>query len=68
MFPSTFRVLRKELGLTQAQLADVMGYAGQPRIAALEDEYGPDIPAQTRRLMLAYVSGYRPHDWPAGAS
>ena len=64
MTPAEFRELRHKLGLNQTQLAAVMGYgsAGQSRISELEG--GETVPAKAERLMQAYVSGYRPSDWP----
>jgi transcriptional regulator with XRE-family HTH domain len=63
MTPADFRAARLSLGLTQAQLAAVMGYSGQSRIAEIETgARNPSHAAQ--RLMDAYVAGYRPDDWP----
>ena len=63
MTPTEFRNLRRKLGLTQDQLAAVMGYGSQSRISEVEG--GETVPAKAKRLMLAYASGYRPDDWPA---
>ena len=62
MTPAKFRELRRKLGLTQDQLAAVMGYGSQSRISEVEG--GETVPAKAARLMLAYASGYRPDDWP----
>ena len=63
MTPAEFRNLRRKLGLTQDQLAKIMGYGSQSRIGEVES--GETVPAKAERLMLAYASGYRPDDWPA---
>jgi len=62
MTPTDFRTARKHLGLTQAQLASVMGYHAQPAISDIEN--GRTVPAQAARLMEAYMRGDRPDDWP----
>ena len=60
MTPTEFRELRRKLGLTQTQLAAVMGYgvAGQSRISEIEG--GETVPAKAARLMEVYASGWRP--------
>lgn len=57
------RSARKKLGLTQAELARLLGYS---RPATISDvEHGREQMSQTaRRLLAAYVEGYRPQDWP----
>ncbi len=70
MRPDRFRAARLRLivagrTITQAELAAVMGYSGQPAISAIENGVS-DVPAQSARLMLAYTAGYRPMDWPTG--
>jgi len=63
MTPAEFRRHRLSLPLTQAQTAAVMGYSGQSRIAEIET--GARNPsAAAKRLLTAYVAGYRPDDWP----
>lgn len=57
------RRARGALGLTQAQLAAVMGYSGKSRIAELEAGTRSPGPAAIR-LLRAYGAGYRPPDWP----
>lgn len=54
---------RLSLGLTQAQLAMVMGYTSQSYISRLERGTG-QIGPQGERLLQAYLDGYRPADWP----
>ena len=62
MTPAELRAARKSLGLTQGQLAAVLGV----RQATVSDwergKHSPDGPAA--RLIAAYVEGYRPQDWP----
>ena len=65
MTPADILAARKALGLTQEQLARVMGYGGKVRIS--EFEHGTRKPSdQALRLMRAYLEGYRPQDWPGG--
>lgn len=60
--PAELRAARKSLGLTQGQLAGVLGV----RQATVSDwergKHSPDGPAA--RLIAAYAEGYRPQDWP----
>jgi transcriptional regulator with XRE-family HTH domain len=57
------RAARKHLGLTQSQLAEVMGYVGKSYISTIES--GPrGMSDQGQRLLQAYLDGYRPKDWP----
>lgn len=64
MTPARFRSIRETLELTQAELAAVMGYSGQPSIS--EIERGLKVPGQAARLLEAYLGGWRPTDWPPG--
>jgi len=57
------KAARKALKLNQEQLAAMLGYSGKTRISELETETRP-IGESQRRLLEAYVRGYRPHDWP----
>jgi transcriptional regulator with XRE-family HTH domain len=62
-----FRKIRHRLGLTQSQLADVMGYGAAMRISEFERETNPrDVPHHVALLMTAYAEGYRPKNWPKG--
>ena len=63
MTPAEFWSARKKLGMTQAALAAVMGYAGQTAISDIE-RAETTVPAQAARLMQAYLRGDRPADWP----
>lgn len=61
MTPSEFRDIRMALGLTQAALAERLGYNSY--ITVLEIEKGRvGISKVLARLMTAYGEGYRPHD------
>jgi len=62
MTPTEFHAIRKQLGLTQAQLAPLLGYGAAPRVSAIES--GPKVPKQAALLMEAYRTGYRPKHWP----
>lgn len=64
MTPKEFRIYRKSLGLTQSQLAPLLGYAATPRISELER--GVREPTAAALLLLAaYLAGYRPANWPS---
>jgi transcriptional regulator with XRE-family HTH domain len=54
---------RKQLGLTQAQLAQVMGLTGKTYISKIENNTQP-LGEVSIRLLKAYLAGYRPEDWP----
>lgn len=58
-----FRAARQSLGLTQAQLADAMGYGDKMRISDIERGVRDPSPA-AERLLQAYLDGYRPQGWP----
>lgn len=61
--PKDFRSARQALGLTQAQAAAMLGYGHRVRIT--EIEAGRKRPSNSvRRLLRAYIDGYRPDDWP----
>lgn len=63
MTPATIREARQTLGLSQAQLAPLLGYADKSRISELER--GERQPGGAVLLLLqAYLAGYRPADWP----
>jgi transcriptional regulator with XRE-family HTH domain len=54
---------RLTLGLTQAQLAPLLGYSDVARVSELER--GVRQPgAAVVRLLHAYLDGYRPENWP----
>lgn len=57
---------RIALGLTLEQMATLLGYSGKQRRQMQHDlETGRrEIRDPQRRLAEAYISGYRPPDWP----
>lgn len=63
MTPTEFREARRKLGLSQSQLAAVLGYSGGLRVSLVE-RGERNAGAAVVRLMRAYLDGYRPEDWP----
>ena len=66
MTPDQLARARKRLGLTLKQAADMLGYQGaqaKSQVHHLETGRREIRPAQ-QRLIEAYLSGYRPGDWP----
>ena len=63
MTPAEIAAARATLGLTQAQLAGVMGLRGSATVSDWERGAKPANP-QNIRLLQAYLDGYRPPDWP----
>lgn len=57
------RDARKRLGLTQTQLAELMGMTGASYISRIEKDVQA-IGSSSQRLVQAYLEGYRPKDWP----
>lgn len=67
MTPSDIREARRKLGLTQNQLAAVMGVGTRGKQTVSEWERGERQPdGQSVRLIQAYLAGHRPDDWPKG--
>lgn len=66
MTPFELREARLKLGLTLEQMATLLGYEGALRRQQAYDlESGRrTIREPQRRLVMAYLSGYRPTDWP----
>lgn len=65
MTPAQFRRIRENLGFTQQELAEFLGYGRALRISEFERETNPrPVPELLARLMVAYRDGYRPKDWP----
>ncbi len=67
MTPEEIRTARHTLGLTQAALGALLDTDGQsvrrwelPPAAATHRK----MPPRAARLIQAYLSGYRPPDWP----
>jgi transcriptional regulator with XRE-family HTH domain len=65
MSPNEFKEARRKLGLTQAELAYLLGYRGVMSISKIERGLSP-LPDQSAggRLLKAYLDGYRSNDWP----
>lgn len=60
-----FHRIRAALGLTQAELAAVLGYEHPLTISTYERETNPrNIPHHVAMLMVAFKDGYRPKNWP----
>ena len=60
-----FKKIRLRLGLTQAQLAAVLGYSIPMQVSELEREKNPkSVPRHVAMLMEAFDDGYRPKNWP----
>lgn len=66
MNPKDMARARERLGLTLEQMATMLGYSGvQRRQMQYDLETGRrEIREPQRRLMQAYIAGYRPADWP----
>lgn len=66
MTPEQFQQARHRLGLTLDQMGRMLGYQGEHIRQQVHDlETGRrDIREPQRRLMEAYLEGYRPKDWP----
>ena len=57
---------RRKLGLTHSELAHLLGYQGtNTRQMGYDISIGKrPLREPQRRLLEAYLSGYRPDDWP----
>jgi transcriptional regulator with XRE-family HTH domain len=66
MSPKQIEAARKTLGLTLSQMADMLGYEGAQRRQQANDLESGRRPVREpqRRLVEAYLAGYRPDDWP----
>lgn len=66
MTPENIKEARHKLGLTLSQMAHVLGYEGQHAMQQVRKmEAGQRaIREPQRRLVQAYLDGYRPSDWP----
>lgn len=70
MTPTELKTARETLGLSQAQLAVLLGYEGtniRQRVSAQENGHKA-VPPLVSRLAQAYLDGYRPADWPLAAA
>ena len=66
MTPHELREARHTLGLTLEQMARMLGYQGEDiRQMGYRLEIGKrTLREPQRRLLEAYLAGYRPADWP----
>lgn len=66
MTPQQLARARERLGLTLAEMATMLGYQGEQRRQMQYDlETGRRVLREPqRRLVEAYLAGYRPKDWP----
>lgn len=69
MTPAEIRAARKALGLTQKQLAEVMGMRGQSTVSEWERSIEHPSPAAVRLIRLYLVLHSQapkllPDDWP----
>lgn len=59
-----FRAIRTRLGLSQSQLAIVLGYRNGLSISNFEREAHPRrVPFHVDMLMRAFDGGFRPETW-----
>jgi len=61
------REARRQLGLSLEDMASMLGYEGEHRRQLMHRIEIGDRPLREpqRRLIAAYLEGYRPADWPA---
>lgn len=66
MTPTQVSKARRELGLTLEAMATMLGYQGEQRRQMMHDLETGRRPVREpqRRLVEAYLAGYRPNDWP----
>lgn len=66
MNPQLVREARLRLALTQSQLGRMLGYVGANVRVQMDDIETGRRPLREcqRRLLVAYLQGYRPSDWP----
>lgn len=69
MTPAQFREAQQKLGLSDAELALVLGLENAQHVRRLKADEGKEhhrpVKGPTARLLRAYLDGYRPRDWPA---
>jgi hypothetical protein len=69
MSPQEFREAQHQLGLSDLQLALVLGLEDPQHIRRLKADAGKShhrpVKGAHVRLIRAYLAGYRPADWPA---
>jgi transcriptional regulator with XRE-family HTH domain len=65
MTAEQFRAIRHRLGLTQEELATVLGYSLAMQVSEIERATNPKpVPRHVAMLMTAFDKGYRTDDWP----
>jgi hypothetical protein len=66
MTPKDLARARERLGLSLFEMASMLGYLGEQRNQMAHDLMTGRraIREPQRRLVEAYLSGYRPADWP----
>lgn len=66
MTPAELKQARHSLGLTLSQMAHVLGYDGEHAAQQIRKMEGGEraIREPQARLVAAYLTGYRPDDWP----
>lgn len=67
MTPDQIKTARHQLGLTLTQLAAMLGYQGNHARVQMDDLETGRRPLREcqKRLLQAYLEGYRPRDWPS---
>lgn len=67
MKPADIAAARCKLGLSAPDFALMLGYSGEQRRLMTYDLQSGRRPLREsqRRLLEAYLAGYRPDDWPA---
>jgi hypothetical protein len=66
MTPDEIKQARHQLGLTLTQLGAMLGYQGHHVRVQMDDLETGRRPLRQcqQRLLVAYLEGYRPSDWP----
>jgi len=66
MTPKELKQARQTLSLTLSQMAAMLGYEGEHAAQQVRKmEAGErSIRGAQARLVVAYLDGYRPNDWP----
>lgn len=70
MTPDQIKEARHRLGLSLSELAQMLGYEGQHMRTQMDDLETGRRPLRgcQHRLLIAYLEGYRPKDWPRSGS
>lgn len=64
MTPDQLREARQRLGLTQVELAAVLGITKDHLSDCERGARAKALGPSAARLLRAYLEGYRPSDWP----